>query len=59
MVKEICTKPWRQCCGGGFSKAPFVISKVYITTDGEIKANDLAQGQRYVVDLTGYYVYGG
>ena len=35
------------------------VGQVYITTDGEIKANDLAQGQRYVVDLTGYYVYGG
>ena len=29
MVKEICIKPWRQCCGGGSSKAPFVISKVF------------------------------
>ena len=35
------------------------VGQVYITTDGEIKANDLAQGQRYVVDLTCYYFYGG
>ena len=35
------------------------VGQVYITTDGEIKANELAQGQRYVDDLTGYYDYGG
>ena len=28
MVKEICIKPWRNCCGGS-SKAPFSISKVF------------------------------
>ena len=33
------------------------VGQVYITTYGEIMANDLVQGQRYVVDLTGYYIY--
>ena len=35
------------------------VRQVYITTEGETKADDLALGQRYVVDLTGYYFYGG
>ena len=35
------------------------VGQIYITKVGEILANDLAQGQRYVVDLNGYYVYGG
>ena len=34
------------------------VRHVYITTSGEIKANDLLKGQRYILDLTGYYVYG-
>ena len=28
MVKEICIKPWRNCCGGS-NKSPFIISKVF------------------------------
>ena len=28
MVKEICIKPWRKCCGGS-NKSPFIISKVF------------------------------
>lgn len=33
------------------------VGQVYITTYGEIMANDLVRGHRYVVDLTGYYIY--
>ena len=32
------------------------VGQVYITTYGEIMANDLVRGHRYVVDLTGYYI---
>ena len=32
------------------------VGQVYITTYGEIMANDLVRGHRYIVDLTGYYI---